>query len=102
MTSPRGETYVIGRDKPGHLGSGGELAVDEDFDLAFAPSVVNVHNCHHVPLGTKKVHVRKMTTWCIGLFVIFGVYLLVIPNHLHYTYWPHLLQHNYSRFNLCM
>lgn len=42
-------THIVGGDKPGHLGARGELAIDKALDLAFGPSVVDVHYRYRIP-----------------------------------------------------
>lgn len=42
-------THIVGGDEPGHLGARGKLTVDKALDLAFGPSVVDVHYSYGVP-----------------------------------------------------
>lgn len=47
-------TDIVRVDEPRHLRGGGELAVDEDLDLAATPPIINVNHRHHVPLQPNK------------------------------------------------
>lgn len=43
-------TYIVCRDKPGHLRGRGQLSINEALDFAFRPTIVYVHYGNHVPL----------------------------------------------------
>ena len=43
-------TYIVSVDEPGHFCGWLELAVYVTFEFASTPPVVDVCDCHHVPL----------------------------------------------------